>query len=235
MKRYRFRYKETIVTILSNDEEFFKVAVEAILEARSEIEEYILLYPEFLTSYEPIECHTKGREIISRMCRAARIAGVGPMAAVAGTIAGYAVERMIDAGAEVAIVDNGGDIVIRSNRETLVGIYPTEFAFKVPPVDFLAICTSSGKIGHSVSFGQADAATVVSKDSSIADALATALGNEIGDFGKEELERVVSNFYNKFSNHIDGVLVVKDNLIAYSGSNPKIVIAKGNEDLITKG
>lgn len=234
MKRYRFRYKETIVTILSNDEEFFKVAVKAILEARSEIEVYILLYPEFLTSYEPIECHRSG-EIISRMCRAARVAGVGPMAAVAGTIAGYAVERMIDAGAEVAIVDNGGDIAIHSDREIIVGIYPTEFAFEVPPVDFLAICTSSGKIGHSVSFGQADAATVISKDASIADALATALGNEIGDFGKVELERVVLNFYNRFSEYVDCVLVVKDDLIAYSGNTPKIVIAKGIEDRITKG
>jgi len=233
MKRFKFRHKETIVTILSESEEFFEVAVEAILEARSEIEGYILLHPEFLTSYEPIDC--QGGEIVSRMCKAAKIAEVGPMASVAGTIAGYAVERMIDAGAEIAIVDNGGDIAIHSNQEILVGIYPTEFAFKVPPVDFLAICTSSGKIGHSVSFGHADAATIISKDSSVADALATAIGNEIGDFGKEELERTISDFYSRYSDYVESIFVVKNDLIAYAGSNFEIVIAKGDEDLISKG
>ncbi|WP_456468561.1 UPF0280 family protein [Archaeoglobus sp.] len=233
MKRYKFRYKETIVTILSDSEEYFKVAVEAILEARSEIEEYIMLHPEFLTSYEPIDC--SGGEIVSRMCRAAEIANVGPMAAVAGTIAGYAVERMIEKGAETAIVDNGGDIAIHSSKDVLVGIYPSEFAFKVPPVDFIAICTSSGKIGHSVSFGYADAATVISRDASIADALATALGNEVRDFGREELERTVSDFYSRFSEYVEGAVVIKDDFVAVAGRTPKIVIAKSNADLITKG
>ncbi len=233
MKRYRFRYKETIVTILSENEEYFKVAVEAILEARSEIEEYIMLHPEFLTSYQPIKC--REGKIVSRMCHAAEIAGVGPMAAVAGTIAAYAVERMVAEGAELAVVDNGGDIAIHSDREILVGIYPSEFAFRVQPVDFLAICTSSGKIGHSVSFGHADAATVIAENASIADALATALGNEIGDFGKEELERAVLSFYDKFSEHIRGIFVVKDDLVAVAGKTPEVVIAKSGIDIITKG
>ncbi len=233
MKRYRFSYRETIVTILSENEEYFKVAVEAILEARSEIEEYIMLHPEFLTSYQPVEC--EGGEIVSRMCHAAEIADVGPMAAVAGTIAGYAVERMVDEGAKLAVVDNGGDIAIHSDREIHVGIYPSEFAFRIKPVDFLAVCTSSGKIGHSVSFGHADAATVIAEDASIADALATALGNEIGDFGREELEKAVLDFYSRFSGCIKGIFVVKDDLIAVAGETPEIVVAESDADIITKG
>ncbi|MBO8179815.1 MAG: UPF0280 family protein [Archaeoglobus sp.] len=233
MKRFKFQYKETIVTILTESEEFYKIAVNAILEARSEIESYILHNPDFFTSYEPIDC--SGGEIINRMCRAGEIAGVGPMAAVAGTIASYAVERMIEAGAKLAVVDNGGDIVIHTDRELLIGIYPSNLAFKVQPVDYMAICTSSGKIGHSVSFGKADAATVISRDGSVADALATALGNTIGDFGKDELERTVSEFYKKYSKFAEGILVIKDDLIAMAGNLPPIVSAKSGEDLITKG
>jgi ApbE superfamily uncharacterized protein (UPF0280 family) len=233
MKRFKFQYKETIVTILTDSDEHYRTAVKAILEARSEIEDYIFHNPDFFTSYEPIEC--SGGEIINRMCRAAKVAGVGPMAAVAGTIAAYAVEKMMEAGTELAVVDNGGDIVIHSDRDLLVGIYPSNLAFKVPPVDYLAICTSSGKIGHSVSFGKADAATVVAKDASIADALATALGNAIGDFDKDELEKTILEFYKKHSEYIDGVFVIKDELIAAAGKLPEIVSAKSREDLITKG
>lgn len=233
MKRFKFQYKETIVTILTEREEFCRVAVNAILEARSEIESYILQNPDFLTSYEPIDC--SGGEIINRMCKASEIAGVGPMAAVAGTIASYAVEKMIGAGAKLAVVDNGGDIVIHSDRELLIGIYPSNLAFKVPPVDYMAICTSSGKIGHSVSFGMADAATVISRDGGVADALATALGNIIGDFGRDELEKIVSEFYRKYSKFAEGILVIKDDLIAFAGNLPAIVSAKLGEDLITKG
>ncbi|WP_456329417.1 UPF0280 family protein [Archaeoglobus sp.] len=233
MKRFKFQYKETIVTILTESEEFYKIAVNAILETRSEIESYIFHNPDFFTSYEPIDC--SGSEIINRMCRASEIAGVGPMAAVAGTIASYAVEKMIEAGAKLAVVDNGGDIVIHSDRELLIGIYPSSLAFKVPPVDYLAICTSSGKIGHSVSFGKADAATVISRDGIVADALATALGNTIGDFGKDELERTVSEFYKKYSKFVEGILVIKDDLIAMAGNLPAIVSAKSGENLITKG
>ena len=233
MKRFKFQYKETIATILTERDEFYRIAVKAILDARSEIEDYIFHNPDFFTSYEPIDC--SGGEIVNRMCMAAKIAEVGPMAAVAGTIAAYAVEKMWEAGAELAVVDNGGDIVIHSDRELVVGIYPSKLAFKVPPVEYLAICTSSGKIGHSVSFGRADAATIVARDASIADALATALGNAIGDFGKEELEKTLSEFYNKHSQHVEGMLVVKDELIAAAGKLPKIVAAESREDLITKG
>ena len=43
----------------------------------------------------------------------------------------------------------------------------------------LGICTSSGMVGHSLSYGKADAVTVVSKSTPLADAAATAIGNVI--------------------------------------------------------
>jgi ApbE superfamily uncharacterized protein (UPF0280 family) len=43
----------------------------------------------------------------------------------------------------------------------------------------LGICTSSGTVGHSLSFGKADAALVSSADAALADAVATGLGNRV--------------------------------------------------------
>ncbi|MEM0350228.1 MAG: UPF0280 family protein [Archaeoglobaceae archaeon] len=230
MKRFKFSYKETIVTILTESDEFYEVAVKAILEARSEIERYAMRNPEFLISYEPIDCG-KGI-IVERMCRAAKIANVGPMAAVAGAIAEYAVEKMVEAGAKLAVVDNGGDIAICTDRDLRVGIYPTNLSFIIPAGEKIAVCTSSGKIGPSVSFGFADCATIVADEASIADALATALGNLIRE--DVNVKEVVGEFYEKHRSHIRGLLVAKDDIIAFAGKLPRIEIAKIDENLITK-
>lgn len=233
MKRFRFAYKETITTILAENEDYYEVAVKAILEARSEIEKYAILNPYFLISYEPIECNAKG--IVKKMCDSAKIAGVGPMASVAGAIAQFAVDKMIEAGAKIAVVDNGGDIAIFTDRELRVGIFPTNIALLIPAGEKIALCTSSGKIGPSVSFGYADAATVIADDACLADALATALGNAVGDFKKEKLEKVVGEFYSKYRSFLRGIIVVKDDLVVFSGNIPKIVTARIDENLITKG
>lgn len=233
MRRFKFRHKETIATIIVDEADYYDVAVKSILEARNEIERFCILNPDFLTSYEPMDCEGN---VVGKMCWASKVAGVGPMAAVAGTIAEYAVRRMVEAGAKLAIVDNGGDIAIHSDREVIVGLYPSEFAFRLDPVEFYAVCTSSGKIGRSVSFGYADAATVFARDASIADALATALGNEVKkEFGKEELKGLVEGFLERYGEYADGFLVLKDNIIAFAGNVPEIVKAKINPDLITKG
>lgn len=234
-RRFKFSYKETNVTILAENEEFYKVAVKAILEARSEIERHIRLKPEFLISYEPLECpNCSGGEITKEMCKAARLAKVGPMASVAGAIAQYAVNKMVEAGAKIAVVDNGGDIAIHSDRDLIVGVYPSKIAFLIPPSDNIAICTSSGKIGPSVSFGWADAATIIAKDACIADAFATALGNLVEDFGKEDIEKTLSKFHSENWEFIEGAMVVKDDFIAFAGKVPKILVADFTEDLITK-
>ena len=43
----------------------------------------------------------------------------------------------------------------------------------------MAVCTSSGSLGHSLSLGKGDAACVVSRSCTLADAAATALGNRL--------------------------------------------------------
>ena len=104
------------------------------------------------------------------MIETSAIIGVGPMACVAGAIAGFAVQAMIDAGATYAIVDNGGDICILNDEPAVVGIYAgsspfRDIALEIPARSSpLGICTSSGTVGPSISFGCADAATVISED-----------------------------------------------------------------------
>ncbi len=118
--------------------------------------------------------------------------GIGPMAAVAGAIAGFAVQAMTDEGATYAVVDNGGDICILNDQPLLVGIYAgpspiRDLAFEIPArTGPLGICTSSGTVGPSISFGFADAAVAVSQDVALADAAATALGNAVSATGPLE-------------------------------------------------
>ena len=62
-------------------------------------------------------------EIVRQMIETSAVFGIGPMAAVAGAIAKFAVQAMMDEGATYAVVDNGGDICILNDQPILVGIY----------------------------------------------------------------------------------------------------------------
>ncbi len=228
-KRFKFKHLETSITVLAENEEVFSRVIEAVLDARSQVEKAILECPIFYTSLEPIEFELD-LPVAKRMCKAAKIAGVGPMAAVAGGIAQYAVESI----KESVIIDNGGDIVMRC-KEALIGIFPVNFALKLEfeKERVYSVCTSSGRYGHSISFGDCDAAVVLAEDGYIADAFATALGNEIkSHFGKSEIEEAMENFWKKAKKYIDGIVVVKDEYIGFVG-NVNLVEANYDEKIIT--
>ena len=57
-----------------------------LIKYRNQITAYITKHPEFLTSLVPMEPSGSAPEIIRDMCRAASLACVGPMAAVAGAV-----------------------------------------------------------------------------------------------------------------------------------------------------
>ncbi|MDK2892909.1 UPF0280 family protein [Methanohalophilus sp.] len=233
-----YRLKETIVTIKADEQEYIEVAKQSIISSRLLLEQYILKDPYFKITLEPHDCLDNAPEIALRMADASRQVGIGPMSAVAGTISAFAVEAMVEAGASYAMVDNGGDIAYITDRPLLVGIYAgtspvKDLAFVVQPSDHVkGICTSSGTVGPSISFGMADAAIVFSDNVSLADAAATALGNatEIGSRGVEESFRVL-----KGVNDIDGAVVIQGENIGMWGNIPEIVRAKVDPDCITKG
>jgi uncharacterized protein len=172
-------------------------ALESVYIYRSFIEKYIDKHPHFLTSLGPIPDDDLAPPIIRDMLKASFAANVGPMAAVAGAISeyvGYDLLRM----SRSVIVENGGDIFLKCQEEVRVGVFAgnSPLTYKIglllPPEKMpIGVCTSSGTVGHSLSFGKADAVCVLSKSSTMADAAATAIGNLVKGKGdiRSALER----------------------------------------------
>jgi hypothetical protein len=161
------------------------MAREAILRYRGHIERYIADRPDFARTLSPWGPDPWAPAIIQEMIAAGRKAGVGPMAAVAGAIAEQ-VGRHLLTGSDAVVVENGGDLFIRKASPVTVAIFAGEspLSLKVgvrlaPGNAPVAVCTSSGTVGHSLSRGRSDAVCVVSSSASLADAVATAAGNLI--------------------------------------------------------
>ncbi len=197
----RVRLAETDIHILAP----VSVADEALgfaVRARIEIEQYIKCNPDFINSFIPLALDVDAPEIICKMLVAGQAAGVGPMAAVAGAIAEFVGENLLERGCGQVIVENGGDLFIRRSKDCTVAVYAGEsplsgrvgIRLRAEQMS-CGVCTSSASIGHSKSFGAADAAVVVAKSVSLADALATRLGNEVKDEpgAIEEALHVVKN------------------------------------------
>ena len=235
--RERFQLKETIVTIIAEDDVYIEVAKREIQKCRSKIEGYIRKDDFFEVTFEPYTCPKDAPEIIKKMCKSSEKLNVGPMSTVAGIIAECIIKAMTAKGAKHAVVDNGGDIALFSDKKVNVGIYTgnqsTEhLAFQVLPENkIIGICTSSGRIGHSVSFGDTDAVTVISHDVSLADAAATALGNLVNaDKDIKGAFKILDGIEK-----IIGAMIVIDNKIGLWGEVPQIIQAKVPYKLITRG
>jgi len=236
-RKEHFQLKETIVTIVAEEQAYIEAAKEAIRTNRAALEIYILSDPYFKFTLEPYTCPKAAPEVVKRMVKAGNTMGIGPMSAVAGTLAALAVEAMAEAGATYAIVDNGGDIALLNDRPVLVGIYTGQSPLKnlglvfEPRDSITGVCTSAGMVGPSISFGMADAAVVFSDDISLADAGATALGNAVG-IGRKAVE----NSFEAVKNipGIKGALVVQGKYIGTWGKIPKITRADVQYNCITK-
>ena len=235
--REHFQLKETIATISSREHRHIDAAKRAIREQRGYLEDFIRKDPFFMLTLEPYDLQADGApEIVEQMIRTTAVFGIGPMAAVAGVVAKFAVEAMMQESAAYAIVDNGGDISLLNDEPVLVGIYAGQsaihdLAFEIPPrSEPLGIATSSGTVGPSISFGFADAATAISQDPALADAAATALGNAVQAQGPlEECFRAIDR------PGIDGALVIRGEEMALWGTLPKLRRARVGAERITKG
>jgi ApbE superfamily uncharacterized protein (UPF0280 family) len=217
-----FTHHEAVLSICCDQ---FDVVVAEIVRQRRILEEYIARHPSFQSALAPIELHADAPEVARRMAWAARRVGVGPMAAVAGAMAQIAAESALAAGAREAIVDNGGDIYLKATEPVLVALgtgttkLADRLAFSVQPDDTpLSICSSSGKMGHSMSLGWCDLATIVAKDAALADAAATQAGNlvktvEDVDAALEKIMRIEG---------VDGVMLVKDDRVGLAGHLPRL-------------
>ncbi|MDL2269149.1 UPF0280 family protein [Desulfosarcina sp. OttesenSCG-928-A07] len=180
-------------------------ALSATLSCRGEIEAYIRQFPAFATTLVPWPKTDFAPPIVRRMVDAARLAGVGPMAAVAGAISEY-VGRTLLCLSDQVVVENGGDLFVKTNGPLVAalfaGISPFSMKMGIRVEDTkngLGICTSSGTVGHSLSCGRADAVCVVSESGALSDAAATAIGNQI--HSPADIDAVI-----RYGRQIDGVL-----------------------------
>ncbi len=177
---------------------------------RDILEKYINKNPGFKTAMEPVDIDDKMSGLVKKMVEGSLRAGVGPMAAVAGVLAEAVGLDLMEYSKEV-IVENGGDIFLKVCKERTVAVFAGESPFNMKlgikideEMTPLNICTSSGTVGHSISYGNADAVVCISKDGSTADASATAVGNVVID--RKDVDEGLE-FARKIDG-IDGCLVI---------------------------
>lgn len=186
------RSGETTFQVVINETDLLVTAVrdlaaetaQIVRQLRGDIMAYAALHPDFLPSLVPLPATDHAPQIVRRMCQAAALVGVGPMAAVAGAVAMMTAEALAPLSPDL-LVENGGDLYCLSTRERTIGLLadPAQgiaLGVTIPPSDFpLSFCASSGRIGHSLSFGRGDLVAVRAKDACLADAAATALANRL--------------------------------------------------------
>lgn len=218
------RISETDLHILA-DRDVGEQAKEFVLRYRLQIESYIARHPEFLSALSPLPADNLAPPIVREMLRAGEAADVGPMAAVAGAISEYVGKELLAAGVQEVIVENGGDIFLHRKKDCTVAIFAGQspLSYKVGVVvpkesRSAGVCTSSGTVGHSLSFGEADSVTVLASSTGLADAVATRLGNEVilARSGKVGIERALA-LARKFTG-IDGVVVICGELMGAVGT-----------------
>ncbi len=193
---------------------------EEIIKVRLQLEQYIALNQIFLHTRKPYRPGLDAPEIVRAMSGAAATAGIGPMSAVAGAIAQHVGLYLAKRCREV-IVENGGDIYLRSDKKRRIGIFagPSSFTNRLaleiePHRTPLGICTSSGTVGHSLSFGYADAAVITAPSAILADAVATASGNLVQN--ENDLQAAVE--FAMSINSVTGALIIKNDKLAAAGA-----------------
>ena len=209
--------KETDLWISANDN-YEKEAEDLVHNLRYQLENYIKAHPDFFTTLEPYPDDPYGPGIIRDMILYSKKAGVGPMASVAGAMAQYVALGLKELSDQI-IIENGGDIFMNVSRDVTVSIFAGQSCLsdrigifihkKMMP---LGVCSSSGRIGHSMSLGNSDVVCVISKSAVLADAAATALGNRIKS--KKDL-RKIQEYASAIDGALGGVAIMDDEMTAW--------------------
>ncbi|WP_448535503.1 UPF0280 family protein [Pseudothermotoga sp.] len=228
---FNVRYKETDLWI--GVDKFDPAMSKAVLDLLQRLYEQFLelakVSPRFFSSLEPVQL-LEGPSIALRMAQAANRANVGPTAAVAGAIADEIGQFLLKQfGCDEVVVENGGDVFIKCERPIYSLIYAgqsslsNKVALKLPKGTW-GVCTSSAKVGHSLSFGNADAVTVVCRNATIADAFATAYCNMVKN--KNDVESLLRVAINE---DVLGVVVIFEDVLGVRGQF-EIVLLDGDDD-----
>jgi len=226
---YSFVTKESKIHIKSDNKEAIKAAVKEIKQHSERLVEFIKDHPDFRHKLKPISTDVKAPRIIRLMTTASKAANVGPMASVAGALADIGLEAMLKVKAKVAVVEDGGEIAVFTERPIVVSVFssnPTllsKIGFLIESKDCpVGVATSSSKTDHALSFGEADSVTVVADNASLADAAATAICNSVvGKDIEESIQRGLDRA--KTIEGVRGVLIIREENSGLWGALPKIV------------
>lgn len=222
------RFRSFVITYKDSDlwvgidhasfrEEMAEFALKKLTEIRDELEAYIVVDPFFKKSLKPCPVLETAPEFARQMAVAAEKAGVGPMAAVAGIFSEMIGQSLIgNFPINELVIENGGDIFLKlqnalimsifAGESPLSGMVGLEITAEQTP---LGICTSAGTVGPSTSFGKADAVMIACKETALADAFATGLGNLIKK--PADVEKVLKRTENQ-PEIISAVLICDDQI-----------------------
>ena len=217
LKSFQVVVSETDLWVCA-ESDFKKKVRDLVFMFRHQIETYIGLHPEFLTSLLPLSDDPYAPPIVRDMIQSTVKACVGPMASVAGAMAQWVGKALFDLSEQV-IIENGGDIFLTAKRPATVSIFAGgsplsgKFGLIIPERQMpLGICSSSATVGHSLSRGITDVVCLLSKSTTLADAAATALGNRV--MKSADLEHA-AHWAEQIGGILGGVVIVKDTMASW--------------------
>jgi ApbE superfamily uncharacterized protein (UPF0280 family) len=223
---FRSAWRETDLWVAIDSGHYRKEAerftIDRILSYRAVLEKHIAIYPEFGDSLVPVVAPAGVHPLIYAMSEAALSAGTGPMSAVAGAMAEFICNDLLEEfHADEVVVENGGDIFMKLVAPATVAVYAGDstlsgrIALQPGPQDSpIALCCSSGTVGHSLSFGVADACMIACRNGALADAYATAFCNEIKD--KSQAGPVTEKALK--TKGVMAAVIIKDDQVSMGGS-----------------
>ncbi len=220
---YEVNFRQTNLWVRSS-RDFSREVLNTVVEAHRVLNLYASKNPAFFPSLKPLPLDPLAPPVVKRMLQAALEADVGPMASVAGLIAELVGRRLMELDPEGEIVvENGGDCFLFSSQPVVVEILPDYRRDLKKPLLRISIepeympvslCTSSSRVGHSLSFGRASAVTVLSEDGAFADAAATSICNQLKS--REQLKDLLEIWGNK--KKILGLVAIVGDCIGFMGS-----------------
>ena len=218
--RYSFRldYKYSGLYIIC-DRDISSELEKPVLSFYRDIETVIAGETDFEKSLAPLKAGKDLPRTLKEMCGAGEVFEVGPMASVAGALCDYLAKNLAGI-CSFLMIENGGDVYIKSSGQVEVGIFTKNVYFKDKLTLLIeagqtpcGICSSSGSFGHSLSLGKSDLVTVMSGTATIADAAATSIANTINN--EEDIDKAIARF-SQYS-EIDGLIIIKNKRIGLWG------------------
>ncbi|MBD3349972.1 MAG: hypothetical protein GF364_00620, partial [Candidatus Lokiarchaeota archaeon] len=213
--------EESDVTLISESDLYIKFGIQKLLADRKILKQFIKQHSEFKSSFKPLQ-YKDCPEIVEQMINASTLTYVGPMAAVAGALADSMGIYMKEKGAQISVIENGGEVFISSVEDIYIALYSMTtilkgkvgFLFRGKQYD-IGLGTSSGTFGHAISLGKADTVTVFAINAAIGDAAATRIANEVNG---EDIEGSVGKGLEIADDleNVHGVLISRGKFIGKS-------------------